>query len=52
MNQLRDKSSNIQMEAFHVFKIFVAYPDKPVDIANILYLNKVIGRNTGKAVEA
>lgn len=41
MNQLRDQSSNIQFEAFHVFKIFVAYPNKPADISNILYRNRV-----------
>ena len=41
MNQLRDKSANIQFEAFHVFKIFVAYPNKPADISNILFRNRV-----------
>ena len=41
MNQLRDQSSNIQFEAFHVFKIFVAYPNKPADISNILFRNRV-----------
>ena len=41
MNQLRDQSSNIQFEAFHVFKIFVAYPNKPKDISNILFRNRV-----------
>lgn len=28
MNLLRDKSKNIQFEAFHVFKVFVANPNK------------------------
>jgi len=35
MNMLRDKSKNIQFEAFHVFKVFVANPEKPADIAEI-----------------
>ena len=40
MNSLRDKSANIQIEAFHVFKIFVANPNKPPEIALVLYQNK------------
>jgi calcium binding protein 39 len=40
MNQLRDESQNIQFEAFHVFKIFVAYPNKPIEISSVLYRNK------------
>ncbi|KAF8823424.1 hypothetical protein HHX47_DHR10000152 [Lentinula edodes] len=40
MNLLRDKSKNIQFEAFHVFKVFVANPKKPVQIENILRRNK------------
>lgn len=40
MNQLRDESQNIQFEAFHVFKIFVAYPNKPTEISSVLYRNK------------
>ena len=40
MNMLRDKSPNIQFEAFHVFKVFVANPNKPNDIALVLYKNK------------
>jgi calcium binding protein 39 len=40
MNMLRDKSPNIQFEAFHVFKVFVANPSKPADIALVLYKNK------------
>lgn len=40
MNLLRDKSKNIQFEAFHVFKIFVANPRKPPHIENILRRNK------------
>lgn len=40
MNSLRDKSANIQIEAFHVFKIFVANPKKPPEIAFVLYQNK------------
>jgi len=38
---LRDPSSIIQFEAFHVFKIFVANPNKPAEVIKILALNKV-----------
>jgi calcium binding protein 39 len=37
---LRSKQANIQVEAFHVFKIFVANPEKPPKIAEILSANK------------
>ncbi|CDZ96243.1 Conserved protein Mo25 [Phaffia rhodozyma] len=37
---LRDKSKNIQFEAFHVFKVFVANPNKPPPIVLILQRNK------------
>lgn len=40
MNLLRDKSKNIQFEAFHVFKVFVANPKKPPQIETILRRNK------------
>jgi len=40
MNLLRDKSRNIQFEAFHVFKVFVANPNKPKPILDILMKNK------------
>jgi len=40
MNLLRDKSKNIQFEAFHVFKVFVANPNKPKPILDILLKNK------------
>ncbi|KNC87135.1 calcium-binding protein 39 [Sphaeroforma arctica JP610] len=40
MNLLRSKSRNIQFEAFHVFKVFVANPNKPEPILNILLKNK------------
>lgn len=40
MNLLRDKSRNIQFEAFHVFKVFVANPKKPPQIEGILRRNK------------
>lgn len=40
MNLLRDDYSNIQYEAFHVFKVFVANPNKPQGIVDILYNNK------------
>jgi len=37
---LRDESRNIQFEAFHVFKVFVANPKKPERILDILVRNK------------
>ncbi|KAM0752157.1 Mo25-like protein [Meredithblackwellia eburnea MCA 4105] len=40
MNLLRDRSKNIQFEAFHVFKVFVANPNKPPGITAILKRNK------------
>mmetsp|Transcript_28482 Transcript_28482/g.31638 ORF Transcript_28482/g.31638 Transcript_28482/m.31638 type:complete len:348 (-) Transcript_28482:208-1251(-) len=40
MNLLRDKSRSIQFEAFHVFKVFVANPNKPQPILEILVRNK------------
>ncbi|KAL3073332.1 hypothetical protein niasHT_038689 [Heterodera trifolii] len=40
MNMLREKSKNIQFEAFHVFKVFVANPNKPKPITEILLRNR------------
>nr|KAG5701450.1 hypothetical protein BaRGS_032782 [Batillaria attramentaria] len=40
MIMLREKSRNIQFEAFHVFKVFVANPNKPKPILDILLRNK------------
>jgi len=40
MNLLRDKSRSIQFEAFHVFKVFVANPNKPKTVLDILMKNK------------
>eukprot|EP01101_Sappina_pedata_P004581 TRINITY_DN1978_c0_g1_i1.p2 TRINITY_DN1978_c0_g1~~TRINITY_DN1978_c0_g1_i1.p2 ORF type:complete len:335 (+),score=183.11 TRINITY_DN1978_c0_g1_i1:30-1034(+) len=40
MNLLRDKSKSIQFESFHVFKVFVANPNKPVAVSNMLIKNK------------
>ncbi|CAJ0956443.1 unnamed protein product, partial [Mesorhabditis belari] len=40
MNLLREKSKSIQFEAFHVFKVFVANPNKPRPIADILLRNR------------
>ncbi|KAJ3189146.1 Calcium-binding protein 39 [Gaertneriomyces sp. JEL0708] len=40
MNLLRDKSRNIQFEAFHVFKVFVANPNKARPILDILQKNR------------
>ncbi|XP_051966183.1 calcium-binding protein 39-like isoform X2 [Xyrauchen texanus] len=41
MNLLRDKSRNIQFEAFHVFKVFVANPNKTQPILDILLKNQI-----------
>lgn len=38
---LRDRSSSIQYEAFHVFKIFVANPNKEPRVRDVLLRNKV-----------
>ncbi|XP_061745736.1 calcium-binding protein 39-like [Nerophis ophidion] len=40
MNLLRHKSGNIQFEAFHVFKVFVANPNKTQPIIDILLKNQ------------
>uniref|UniRef100_A0A7S0ZG16 Calcium-binding protein 39 n=1 Tax=Timspurckia oligopyrenoides TaxID=708627 RepID=A0A7S0ZG16_9RHOD len=40
MNLLLDNRKNIQYEAFHVFKIFVANPNKTPAVASILRKNK------------
>ena len=40
MTLLCDDSTNIQFEAFHVFKIFVANPNKPDVVLDILTRNK------------
>ncbi|WIA32115.1 hypothetical protein OEZ86_002966 [Tetradesmus obliquus] len=37
---LKDSSRNIQFEAFHVFKVFVANPNKPQAIVDILTNNR------------
>ncbi|KAF9114051.1 mo25 protein, partial [Mortierella sp. AM989] len=40
MNLLKDKSRNIQFEAFHVFKVFVANPNKNKPVLDILSKNQ------------
>eukprot|EP00249_Psilotum_nudum_P016489 c25850_g2_i1 orf=352-1368(+) len=40
MNLLRDPSKNIQIEAFHVLKVFIANANKPQDIINVLVANR------------
>ncbi|XP_072296006.1 calcium binding protein 39, like 1 [Eucyclogobius newberryi] len=40
MNMLRDNSRNIQFEAFHVFKVFVANPNKTQPVMDILLKNQ------------
>ncbi|ERN12416.1 hypothetical protein AMTRI_Chr01g114450 [Amborella trichopoda] len=39
MTLLKDPSKNIQISAFHVFKVFVANPNKPLEIISILVKN-------------
>ncbi|XP_058201486.1 uncharacterized protein LOC131316203 [Rhododendron vialii] len=39
MTLLKDSSKNIQISAFHIFKVFVANPSKPRDIKVILAKN-------------
>lgn len=41
MKLLRDTSPHITLDAFHVFKVFVANPNKPEDVIKILRDNKV-----------
>ncbi|KAK4748053.1 hypothetical protein SAY87_014639 [Trapa incisa] len=40
MNLLRESSKSIQIEAFHVFKLFVANQNKPADIVGVLVTNR------------
>ncbi|XP_021910333.1 putative MO25-like protein At5g47540 [Carica papaya] len=40
MNLLRDSNKTIQLEAFHVFKLFVANQNKPPEIINVLVTNR------------
>jgi calcium binding protein 39 len=41
MNLLRDRSRTLQYEAFHLFKLFVANPNKPVRVQKILAKNQL-----------
>ena len=41
MMLLRDTSAHITLEAFNVFKIFVANPNKPPEVIKIIADNKV-----------
>ncbi|KAI4317708.1 hypothetical protein L6164_025557 [Bauhinia variegata] len=40
MTLLRDSSKNIQISAFHIFKVFVANPNKPQEVKIILAKNR------------
>ncbi|KAG4960193.1 hypothetical protein AAZX31_13G193300 [Glycine max] len=40
MTLLRDSSKNIQLSAFHIFKVFVANPNKPREVKIILSKNQ------------
>ncbi|KAM0947750.1 putative armadillo-like helical protein [Dioscorea sansibarensis] len=42
MELLQDSSKNIQISAFHVFKVFVANPNKPSEVIDILLKNRDI----------
>ncbi|KAJ0979666.1 hypothetical protein J5N97_015140 [Dioscorea zingiberensis] len=39
MGLLEDSSKNIQLSAFHIFKVFVANPNKPPEVIDILAKN-------------
>lgn len=40
MNLLRDDSEQVQLDAFHVFKLFVANPHMPEDVKHTLTMNR------------
>ncbi|CAI9755030.1 unnamed protein product [Fraxinus pennsylvanica] len=40
MNLLRESHKSIQIDAFHVFKLFVANQNKPCDVVNLLVANR------------
>ncbi|CAK9157604.1 unnamed protein product [Ilex paraguariensis] len=40
MNLLKESSKNIQLEAFNLFKLFAANPNKPPEIVNVLVANR------------
>lgn len=40
MQLLREDAKTIRFEAFHVFKVFVAYPQKPPEVRDILQKNR------------
>ncbi|XP_021989447.1 putative MO25-like protein At5g47540 isoform X2 [Helianthus annuus] len=40
MNLLRDSNKTIQLEAFHVFKLFAANQRKPIEIVKVLVANR------------
>jgi calcium binding protein 39 len=40
MTLMLDPGKSIQLEAFHVFKLIVANPSKPVDVKRILFRNR------------
>ncbi|CAK9154980.1 unnamed protein product [Ilex paraguariensis] len=40
MNLLRESSKNIQLEAFNLFKLFAANPNKSPEIVNVLVANR------------
>uniref|UniRef100_A0A182FDG9 Calcium-binding protein 39-like n=1 Tax=Anopheles albimanus TaxID=7167 RepID=A0A182FDG9_ANOAL len=40
MSMLKEPSRNIQLEAFHVFKLFIANPTKPIAVLTILLRNQ------------
>ena len=38
--KFQDSSKNIQIESFHVFKLFAANKNKPAEVVNILVTNR------------
>ncbi|KAG8660025.1 hypothetical protein MANES_02G106400v8 [Manihot esculenta] len=40
MNLFRDSKKTIQVDAFHVFKLFIANQSKPPEIVSVLFTNK------------
>jgi hypothetical protein len=43
MNALRDRSRSIQFEAFHIFKIFAANPNKHPEVIHVALLPQFTG---------
>jgi hypothetical protein len=46
LNALRDRSRSIQFEAFHIFKIFAANPNKHPEVMHVAPLPQFTGNAT------